>query len=71
MHGMGAKNHAFDTIEADFKGTTAIVQNLTIDCSDPMLSRIFHIHMEATGYNPEVEKRIARLRSMECEEIAS
>ncbi len=71
MHGMGAKNHGFDTIEADFKGTTAIVQNLSVDASDAMLSRIFHIHMEATGYSAEVEKRIANLRAMDVEDLAS
>ena len=71
MHGMGAKNHGFDTIEADFKGTFVIVQNLSVDGSDALLSRFFHIDMEATGYNPEIEKRIAKLRSLDVEEAAS
>lgn len=71
MHGMGAKNHGFETIEADFKGTFVIVQNLSVDGSDALLSRFFHIDMEATGYNPEIEKRIANLRSLEVEELAA
>ena len=71
MHGMGAKNHGFDTIEADFKGTFVIVQNLSVSGGDALLSRFFHINMEANGYNPEIEKRIANLRAMDVEELAS
>ena len=71
MHGMGAKTHGFEVIEADFKGTGMIIQNLSVDGSDALLSRIVHLHMEATGYNPEVEKRLLKIRSMPVEDLAS
>ena len=71
IRGTGIKNHGLETNEEDFKGTTMIVQNLSVDGSDALLSRIVHIHMEATGYSADIEKRIANLRSMDVEELTA
>lgn len=71
IRGTGIKNHGLETNEEDFKGSTMIVQNLSVDGSDALLSRIVHIHMEATGYSAEIEKRIANLRSMDVEELTA
>ncbi len=71
MRGAGIKNHGLETSEEDFKGTAMIVQNLSVDGSDALMSRIFHINMETNGYNPEIEKRINRLRELDVEELAA
>ncbi len=71
IRGVGLKNHGLEINEDPFKGTVMIVQNLTVDGSDALLSRIVHLHMTAKGYNPDAERRILKLREMDIEELAS
>lgn len=71
IRGTGLKNHGLETNEDPFKGSVMVVQNMTVDGSDALLSRFVHLHMTAQGYNPEVEKAIHRLRERDIEEMAS
>ena len=71
IRGTGLKNMGLETNEDPFKGSVMIVQNMTVDGSDALLSRFVHLHMTAKEYNPEVEKAIHRLRDRDIEECAS
>ena len=71
IRGTGFKNHGLETNEDPFKGSVMVVQNMSIDGSDALLSRFVHLHMKARGYNADVEKAIHRLRERDIEEMAS
>ena len=71
IRGTGMKNHGLETNEDPFKGSVMVVQNMSIDGSDALLSRFVHLHMTAKGYNHEVEKAIHRLREWDIEKLAS
>lgn len=71
IRGTGLKNHGLETNEDPFKSSVMVVQNMTIDGSDALLSRFVHLHMTAQGYNADIEKAIQRLRERDIEETAS
>lgn len=71
VRGTGVKNHGLETNEDPFKGSVMVVQNLSIDGSDALLSRFVHLHMNASGYDREKEKAIHRLRDWDIEKLAS
>lgn len=71
IRGTGWKNHGLETNEDPFKGSVMVVQNLTIDGSDALLSRFVHLHMSAKGYNADVEKAIHRLRETDIDTMAA
>ncbi|WP_067585372.1 hypothetical protein [Endozoicomonas ascidiicola] len=71
IRGTGMKNLGLETNEDPFKGSVMVVQNMSIDGSDALLSRFVHLHMTAQGYNHDVEKAIHRLREWNIEKLAS
>lgn len=71
IRGTGWKNHGLETSEDPFKGSVMVVQNLSIDGSDALLSRFVHLHMSAKGYNADVEKAIHRLRETDIDTMAA
>ncbi len=71
IRGTGFKNHGLETNEDPFKGSAMVVQNMTIDGSDALLSRFVHLHMNAKDYSADVEKAIYRLRETDIEMMAA